>query len=143
MSVDKKLLYQHVSRCVWHDGLRLYDNDVPGTMKDVNVLRAGCLRLQQHNSDAEKLIFDASDNELADVLNLIEPGVEKEHNLSGHFRWVAQHESRRTTLRDLLVQGKYAEIRSLYYNHQNHNSNARYLLSCVSNGYIADLIKRL
>ena len=23
MSVDKKLLYQLVSRCVWHDGLRL------------------------------------------------------------------------------------------------------------------------
>ncbi len=143
MSVDKKLLYQLVSRCVWHDGLRLYDNDVPGHMKDVNVLRAGCLRLQQHNGAAKELISDASDNELADVLNLIEPSVEKEHNLSGHFRWVAQHASRRTALRDLLAQGKYDEIRSLYYNHQNHNSNARYLLSCVNNGYIADLINRL
>lgn len=46
MYLNKKLLYQYVSWCVWHDGLRLYDNDVPGHMKDVNVLRAGCLRLQ-------------------------------------------------------------------------------------------------
>lgn len=143
MTVDKKLLYQHVSWCVWHDGLRLYNNDVPGHMNDVNALRCGCLRLQQHNSAAEKLISDASDNELAEVLHLIEPGVEKEHNLSGHFRWVAQHESRRAALRDLLAEEKYAEIRSLYYNHQNHNSNARFLLSCVSNGYIAGLINRL
>lgn len=71
MSVDKKLFYQYVSWCVWYDGLRLYDNDVPGHIHGVNVLRAGCLRLQQHNGTAQKLISDATDNELADVLNLI------------------------------------------------------------------------
>lgn len=143
MPVDMQLLYEHVAWCVWHEGLRLYDNGVPGHLNDVNALRNACLKLQQHNGNAGALISAASNNELMSVLGQTESRVEKEHNLTEHFRWVAYHESRRAEMLNLLSEGKYSEIRSLYYNHQNHNSNARHLLSCVSNGYIVGLINDL
>jgi len=143
MSVDMQSLYKHVAWCVWHEGLRLYDNGVPGQRKDVSLLRNSCLKLLAHNETAGALISAASDNELADVMSQIESRVDREHNLSGHVRWVADHAARHAELQNLLSEGKYNEIRSLYYRHLNHNSNARYLLSCVSNGYLADLIKGL
>jgi len=143
MSVDIKSLYKHVAWCVWHEGLRLYDDSVPGQMKDISLLRKSCLKLQQHHEAAGAIISAASDNDLTDVMRQIESRVDREHNLSGHVRWVAYHAARHAELQNLLSEGKYNEIRSLYYRHLNHNSNARYLLSCVSNGYLADLIKGL
>ncbi|QXZ21802.1 hypothetical protein [Lelliottia amnigena] len=143
MSVDMQLLYNYVAWCVWHEGLRLYDNNVPGQLKDVSILRSSCLKLQQHHEAAGALISAASDNELTAVMSQIESRVDLEHNLSGHVRWVAYHAALHAELPNLLSEGKYIEIRSLYYRHLNHNSSARYLLSCVSNGYLADLIKGL
>lgn len=143
MSVDMQSLYKHVAWCVWHEGLRLYDNGVPGQLKDVSLLRKSCLKLLAHHEAAGALISPASDNELTDVMNQIESRVDREHNLSGHVRWVANHTARHAELQNLLSEGQYNEIRSLYYRHLNHNSNARYLLSCISNGYLADLIKGL
>lgn len=143
MSVEMQSLYKHVAWCVWHEGLRLYDNGVPGQLKDVSLLRDSCLKLQQHHDAAGALISAASDKELTAVMNQIESRVDHEHNLSGHLRWVAYHAARDAELQNLLSGGKYNEIRSLYYRHLNHNSNARYLLSCVSNGYLAELINGL
>jgi len=143
MSVDMQSLYKHVAWCVWHEGLRLYDNGVPGQLKDLSFLRSSCLKLQQHREAAGALISAASDSELAAVMSQIESRVDREHNLAGHIRWLAYHAARHAELQNLLAEGKYNEIRSLYYRHHNHNSNARFLLSCVSNGYLADLIKGL
>ncbi len=143
MSVDIRSLYNHVAWCVWHEGLRLYDNGVPGQLKDLRLLRNSCLKLQRHHGTAGALISAASDNELTAVMGQIESRVDREHNLSDHVRWVAYHAARHAELQNLLSEGKYNEIRSLYYRHFNHNSNARFLLSCVSNGYLTNLIKGL
>ena len=143
MSVDMQSLYKHVAWCVWHEGLRLYDNGVPGQLKEVSFLRSSCLKLLAHHGAAGALISAASDNELTAVMSQIESRVDREHNLSGHVRWVANHTARHAELQNLLSEGKYNEIRSLYYRHLNHNSNARYLLSCVSHGYLTVLIKGL
>ena len=143
MSVDMQALYDHVSWCVWHEGLRLYDDSNPGNLKDVNSIRKGCVNLQQHNDYAKNLINSASNNELSQVMGSIQLGVEHEHQLSEHFRWVAFHEAKRAEILNLLAEGNFSGIRSLYYNHQNHNSNAKHLLSCVSNAYLTDMIDDL
>jgi len=143
MSVDMQSLYKHVAWCVWHEGLRLYDNGAPGQLKEVSFLRSSCLKLLAHHGAAGALISAASDNELTAVMSQIESRVDREHNLSGHVRWVAYHAARHAELQNLLSEGKHNEIRSIYYRHLNHNSNARYLLSCVSHGYLTVLIKGL
>ena len=136
-------LYKHVVWCVWLDVFLLYVNGVSGLLWEVSFLRSSCLKLQQHHEAAGALISAASDSELTAVMSQIESRVDREHNLAGHIRWLAYHAARHAELQNLLAKGKYNEIRSLYYRHHNHNSNARFLLSCVSNGYLADLIKGL
>ena len=115
--------------------------DVPVQKKIVSIYAV--LKLQQHHEAAGALISAASDSELTAVMSQIESRVDREHNLAGHIRWLAYHAARHAELQNLLAEGKYNEIRSLYYRPHNHNSNARFLLSCVSNGYLADLIKGL
>jgi len=72
MSVDMQSLYKHVAWCAWHEGLRLYDNGVPGQLKDLSFLRSSCLKLQQHHEAAGALISAASDSELTAVMSQIE-----------------------------------------------------------------------
>lgn len=66
MSVDMQSLYKHVAWCVWHEGLRLYDNGVPGQLKAVSLLRNSSLKLLAHHEAAGAIISAASDNELTD-----------------------------------------------------------------------------
>lgn len=143
MSVDMQALYEHVSWCVWHEGLRLYDDGMPGNLRAVNSIRNGCVNLQNHNNYARKLISSASNYELLEVMEAIQKRVEDEHHLFTHFEWVAFHESKRSDFLNLLAEGKFNEIRSIYYNHQNHNTNAKFLLSCVNNAYIENMINKL
>jgi len=143
MLIDQNLLYIHLSWCFWHEGIRLYDDSFPGIIRDIGKLRRECAEKQEHNAGAQNLINSASNNELKYALSLIEPRIESEHQLSIHFRWVAYHENQRNVFLDALQNGNYGGIRSVFFNYQNHNSNAINLLSCISNAYIKDLIDAL
>ena len=143
MDAFQQLLYTHVSWCFWHEGIRLYDDNYPGEICDLSSLRLQITPLQNHNVDAQAIISKASNNELLQVLTLIEPQVEHEHNLSNHFSWVADHESQRSNFYNSLAARDFTRIRSIFHEYQNHNSDARNLLCCVSNLYLENLVNSI
>lgn len=142
MKVFSQLLYVHVSWCFWHEGTILYDLN-SDLMREVITLRNEIMSLQSHNPTAQAIISKASNNELLEVLKLIEPQVEQEHYLFAHFSWVADHEGQRSDFYNLLVARDFIGIRRKYKEYQNHNSDARNLLCCVSNLYLENLINSI
>lgn len=142
-AVDQEQLYIHLAWCVWHEEVRLFDDSFPGAQMPLNGdkgVRSLCIEKQGHNGYARNLIENSSNNELQAVLSRIPQRVESERQLSTHFRWVAYHESQRRTILDLADQGDFFKIRDLYHTFQNHNPNARGLLSCISNYQLKQLI---
>jgi len=136
-------LYPHFSWCIWHEGVRLFNDDFPGTFRPLIDLRDACRLKQQHNSYAEGLIDSASNNELRYVASQIEPRIESEHQLSVHFRWVAYHENQRRYFLDALDRRDFKTIRDNFELKQSHNPNAKNMLAGSSNAYIADLVNAL
>lgn len=136
-------LYVHASWCIWHEGVALYDGSFPGALRDIHQLRVECVNKQADNSYASTLIQNATNVELHKVFSNIQPRIDIEHHLGVHLRWVAYHESQRRYFLDALSKRNFVEIRKIYYNHQSHNSNAKYLLQCVNNAYIENMLNNL
>jgi len=136
LAIDQEQLYIHASWCFWHEGVRLFDDSYPGNFQPTNGkygLRAVCADKQSHNGYAQSLINNSSNNELQGAFFRTSQRVESDHQLSTHFRWVAYHESMRRSFLDLAAQMNFSQIRSDYHDYQAHNSNAKNLLSCISN----------
>ncbi|MBN1840718.1 MAG: hypothetical protein JW883_00340 [Deltaproteobacteria bacterium] len=136
-------LYINVSWCVWHEGVRIFDDSYPGNMGDIHVIRNECLREQTHNDHAAEMIRRASNNAIKYCLIRTERNVEAEHQLSQNFNWVSWHERRRDDLRAALSRRDFNRIRLIYWAEQEHNPNARHLLSCVSNYWVEQLVNAL
>ncbi|MEN5171571.1 hypothetical protein ABE427_02375 [Acinetobacter higginsii] len=142
--VYNDLLYVHLSWCVWHEGVRLYDKEYPGVLISVESMRKQAVPLQGHDEHgAQAIIIRATDEELLGAMQLMESRVEAEHHLSSHISWVADHEHQRSNFYSLLAAKGFLDIRDLYYKYQKHNNDAKNLLCCVSNIYLENLIKSI
>lgn len=138
-----ELLYVHASWCIWHEGVPLYDGGFPGAMRDIHQLRTDCVNKQHHHTYARDLIESATNVELHRVFSNIQPRIDVEHHLGVHFRWVAYHEAQRRYFLDALSKRDFTEIRKIYYNHQSHNGDTKFLLQCVNNAYIENMLNNL
>lgn len=139
----RNLLYIHLSWCIWHEGVRIFDDTYPGQMRDIHTIRQECVRKQDHNKEAAEMINHASNNLLKKLLFNTVNNVEQEHKLTINFEWVAYHENRRDAFLSYLRDRNFNSIRSTYEAEQSHNPNAHYLLRCVSNYQIEKLINQL
>jgi hypothetical protein len=131
------------SWCIWHEGVRAFDDGFPGTLRDIGAVRGEAIGRQAHNPHAQDLIRAASNDQLVLFIGQTRARIYAEFQLVANFRWVAYHEGQRDILRALLSQRKFNEIRALYSARQNHNPNARNLLAGVTNLDIAEMINAL
>jgi hypothetical protein len=129
-----------IAWCFWHEGERLYDDNFPGQIRDVNALRNECLARQAHNGSVYNSIKATPNDVLAGLLQQVEPYVQKNFDIKGNFGWTAHHEHAIGNYRNWEAQGNYNAIRSTYGSLQGHNPNARNLLAATSNGSIKNMI---
>lgn len=131
------------SWCIWHEGVRAYDDGLPGALRDIGAVRGEAIGRQAHNPHAQDLIRAASNDQLILFIAQTRARIYSEFQLVANFRWVAYHEGQRDTFRLLLSRSDFNGIRSLYAGRQNHNPNARALLAGVSNSDIAAIVNAL
>ncbi|GAA4418991.1 hypothetical protein GCM10023187_52960 [Nibrella viscosa] len=142
-------LYANVGWCVWHEGVRLYDDNeqkltgTPGQLRPIEDLRADFLRHQRHNADAYGRIEGAGTEKLRRVINMIPQRTEAERQLWANFEWVAYHERKAGEMRGHLNAGNFAAIRYVYGATQGHNPNAKNLLAAISNDRLRYLVENL
>jgi hypothetical protein len=129
-----------IAWCFWHEGVRLYDDTVPGQIRDVNSLRDECLAKQAHNQGVYNAIKAAPNNALVGLFQQVESYVQRTFDTTGNFAWTAHHENAIGNYRTWLARGDYNSIRSTYGSLQAHNPNAHYLLAATSNGKIKTMI---
>jgi hypothetical protein len=135
--------YQHFSWTIWHEGIRAFDDGYPGAIRDINTVRAEAIQRQAHNPHAQDLIRAASNELLVQYIYQTRARVYGEFQLVANFQWVAYHEGQRDQFRNLLGQRSFNSIRVLYSGKQQHNPNARNLLSAVSNADVEAIVNAL
>ncbi len=133
----------HFAWTVWHEGVRIYDDGLQSSYRDINKIRQASVSEQSHNPHFGKIIQSASNNQLVSLLPLITGRVFSEFNLPLHFTWVAYHEGALNSFRTAASEGRYLDIRSQYYSEQDHNPNARHLLAALSDQHIKMLVDDL
>lgn len=95
---------------------------------------------QSGNAGARGRISNLSDNELRSIYLQGETDIPAQFSLVENFRWVCIHEHQLNSFRVLRDRGQYGQIRQIYHNLQDHNPNARNLLSAVKDTDIKVLI---
>jgi hypothetical protein len=135
--------YQDFSWTIWHEGVRAYDDNYPGSIRDVNTVRQEAIQRQAHNPHAQDLIRAASNDLLIQYVNQTRGRVYSEFQLVANFKWVAYHEGQRDQFRALLSRRDFNSIRALYSGRQQHNPNARSLLAAVPNSDIEAIVNTL
>lgn len=142
-------LSRHVSWCVWHEGVRIYDDTDPGRFRSVNDFREGCLEMQYRNRRAYNMINRASATTLRAIQEALPDSIPADRALLRNLKWVAFHERQARALRASLAEGDFSDrlegygIRWRYHAYQDHNPNARNLMAAVSNQMIRELIERM
>jgi subtilisin family serine protease len=135
---------QAVRWSIYHEGCPVYaasPSASPVTeLTPVPELRACFLRVQAHNPAATAAIRGLSDQALLYATREAAAQIYKEFDVPGNFEWVAGHEGQLAVFRDLDSEKHYDEIRRLYFQYQEHNPNAKNLLSAVSDQQIHELL---
>lgn len=135
--------YGDLSWTVWHEGVRTFDDGVPGRPLNAHTIRTNALAKQNHNSGAKSRIDNLTNNEIDQYVIQIRNEIMGPRELLTHFRWSAIHKGERSNFLKYHAQGNYQGIRSVYYNTQSHNSNTRHLLNGVANSDISSLISSI
>lgn len=137
------LAFVDLAWTVWHEGIRIYDDGFPGSVRAINSIRGDAVGKQSHNDGARDRINNLSNNEIEDYIPNIVDYIYGHLKLEIHFRWVAFHEGRRKDFLNCLDNGDYTGIRAIYSGSQQHNPDARNLLAGVSNGHLKTLVDAL
>jgi hypothetical protein len=135
--------YQDFSWTIWHEGVRAFDEGVPGSIRDIEQLRSEAIQKWAHDPEAQELIRAASVSQLVQYVHLTRARVYSEFQLVVNFQWVADREGLRGEFQRLLGQRNFPGIRDVYYGCQGHNLNARKLLAVVSNADIEVMVNDL
>ena len=136
-------LFLHFSWCVWHEGVKIYDDGYPGNIRDINTIRNDAIGVQGHNPSAQGMIKAASNNQLLSLIFQTKGRIHGEFQGVAHFRYAAYDQKNLDRFRTLLSMKKFTEIRSTYFNVHTANPNARNLLSGLSNADIEAIINGL
>jgi hypothetical protein len=140
-------LIAHVTWSIYHEGCRVFSSPHGEPLHDeirpLPELRDCFLRTQRHNPDATKLIENAPDQTLSEVITAAVQTIPTAYSLNDNVAWVAVHEGQLAAFRRLDNAGEYEGIREIYASKQFHNPNARNLLAASKNSDIHQLIVTL
>lgn len=99
-----------------------------------------CYASAQDNPDVAKLIKSTTANSIT-AATIIAAGIIRDvYKVQENFDWVLTHEGQLTYFEELASQREFKQIRKTYKSLQNHNGDARNLLSALSDSQINDLI---
>lgn len=139
-------LYEAVSGCVLHRGLRLYDDNekqttgVAGRFRPIDELRSEIISCIKGDSIKKRMIIDANDKELIKVIQLIPDKINPQ--LTDNLRWVATSEKWSKSLYSYFQSGNFKGIRTIYAAAHGHNANSIYMIAAVSNDRIREILKK-
>lgn len=138
----------HVKWCIFHEGCNLYfvpsgHDEIDDAVRSIADLRDCFMAKEHQNQHAQDLIRNANDNLLMQVTMQAAAAIPSEFDLRQNFWWVAYHEGRMVQFREWNARHEFSAIRSDYNQHQQHNPNARNLLSAVNNRYVFDLVNSM
>lgn len=126
----------------WHEGVRLYDENLPGSIRALTVLRPEWLGKQGQNGAARAAFESTPDDRLIRLLGQVPSFVERDFLVATHFDWTAQHENQLANYRTWVAERKFGLIRSTYAEKQG-NPNQHNLLAAMSNGWIQQRVAAL
>jgi hypothetical protein len=136
---------QDVRWSVWHEGCRIFgpahgDDPFSDGMNSIASLRQCIVTKQAHNQGAQDRIANLNDGQLTEILRAAERDIPNQFSLEANFIWVCHHEGQLNQFRIWAAQGNYESIRSRYHEKQEHNPNAKNLLSAVTNRDIKTML---
>jgi subtilisin family serine protease len=134
---DSRWLDNHIVWSIAHEGCDVFKGD---EIRPIGTLRDCYLSVQEHNPAVFNAIRSAS---LATINSSTERAIIRipaEYQLVDNFNWVLFHEGQLPHFSSLLRDGRFDEIRSIYKSLQNHNPNARNVLSAIADRDLARLI---
>jgi len=131
---------QLINEIIWsvgHEGCDVYQG---------NQLRSGedlreCFASHQKTADDRSLIESASAGQIVALTLSSLPRVWDEYKTADNFAWVMDHEGQGPTIRRLLTENRYEDIRAIYVNYQSHNEFAVHALSGLSDDQLSSLIE--
>jgi hypothetical protein len=126
---------------VLHEGNLLFVGNAPRSINEIRNDAMGFESHNKHQAAAKARIAKASNNEVRAYVTCIQETAKAE--LVQHLGWVAVHEGQLEVLRDDQDKGRFDDIRSVYFNYQSHNPDARNLMAGVSNEDISEIIDGL
>jgi len=132
--------YVNAGWCVWHEGVRVYDAELPGRRLPPPMIRQQCLGVQAHNPRAQSVVSAVSDEQLSAILTVLGWAVEKRFDLPRHFAEVMKS-GYGTEFSKLVEQGNYEEVRRIFGRVTQYEPNVRNLLAAVSNQRIRELVQ--
>jgi hypothetical protein len=138
----------HISWCIWHEGLSVFkpwrdDGPNPEELRAIQDIRAGMIKLQEHNVVAISLITRLNDQTLEPLVLECANEIPSAYSLRDHFRWVCYHEGWMPEFRVWSANRMFGYIRHTYREKQEHNPNARSLLAAVRDSEIKELVDSL
>jgi subtilisin family serine protease len=139
LAAAQTVLQGHILWSIAHEGCKAYSGN---TLNPPEIMRACFLAKESRNEQATKLIRDQSTDELAEKIKQSLPIAYDQYQIPAQFEWVLSHEHQLELFRELGRTGHYRRLRSIYYQLQQHNPNAKNVLSAVSDAQIQELLDR-
>jgi hypothetical protein len=126
--------------CVWHEGLHHQG-------LAVDAFRQQCAPMHK-GSASKNRVLSASNKEIRSILGTMDQYFNVPANggykmLFKHLRWVLHHEGQRARILNLLDQGNFTEIRSVYHEYQSHHAHVEYLIYAASDEALRDMINQM
>jgi Subtilase family len=138
-ATNETVLQSHVEWSIAHEGCDAFSGNTP---KSPETMRSCFLIKESHNPEAFNLLKSVSVEELSLAIKRALPLAYEHYQIPANFEWVLSHEHQLELFRDLDRSGNYRRIRMTYYRLQEHNPNARYVLSAVSDDQIKSLLSQ-
>jgi len=132
-------LQSHIVWSIAHEGCSAFSGNIS---KSAEAMRPCFLAKEAHNPEAFNLLKSAPTDDLALAIKRSLPIAYKQYEIPANFEWVLTHEHQLELFRDLERSANYGRIRSIYFQLQEHNPNAKNVLSAVSDNQINILIDR-
>jgi hypothetical protein len=126
--------------CAWHEGLQ-------HQIMPVNAFRQTCEGMQKASSN-KQLVINASNDDISAYLRTMDAYFNDPANggykmVFKHLNWVLHHEGRRGEILELLDQGNFTKIRSIYHAEQTHHAHVEFLVYAVSDSGLRSMIDQM
>lgn len=133
------VLQNHIIWSIAHEGCSAFSGN---TLNPPETMRGCFLAKEVRNAEATTLLRVVPPDQLADNIRQSLTFAYDQYQIPANFEWVLSHENQLELFRELGRSKDYRQIRTIYYRKQQHNPNAKNVLSAISDVQIQELLDR-